>query len=158
MVGSLAFVQMPDCKDGAIEERPLIVRHQVARQARLPRRDELDSRYADQRDSFRQHILDGQAEGLITLAEIRKRQIYGCAKSGLIRARAFAPAQAGICTGSGPRPFFRAGQQANSPGLRSRSDRVATSEPGLAARAGVAPSCLWPLRCLVSGARGRRPE
>ena len=57
VIGCLAPVRMPNCPNEALEKRPLIVRYQVARQAHLPRGEELESQDADQGNPFCQHVL-----------------------------------------------------------------------------------------------------
>lgn len=57
MIRRLPPVRVPDAANEALEEGPLIVGYQVARQDHLPRRDELEAQVADQQNPFCQHDL-----------------------------------------------------------------------------------------------------
>ena len=58
MIGWLAPIRMPNGMDEPLEKGPLIVRYQVPRQDRFPRRDDLESQVDDRRNPFCQHDLD----------------------------------------------------------------------------------------------------
>ena len=71
MIRRLPPVRVPDAANEALEEGPLIVGYQVARQDHLPRRDELEAQVADQQNPFCQHdlstVLEAGAESRAAL-------------------------------------------------------------------------------------------
>ena len=74
MIRRLPPVRVPDAANEALEEGPLIVGYQVARQDHLPRRDELESQVADQRNPFCQHDL-----GVIFVPDLGVTEMRGMA-------------------------------------------------------------------------------
>src|SRR5690554_4480349 len=57
MIGWFAPVRMPNGMDEPLEEGPLVVGYQIARQEHLPRRDDLESQTAERWNPFCQHDL-----------------------------------------------------------------------------------------------------
>ena len=75
MVRGLAPVRMPDGSDEALKECPFAVGYQVACQAHLLRRDELESQGADLGKPFCQHDLEYVTPDIAKMPSLRDLDI-----------------------------------------------------------------------------------
>ncbi len=72
MIYRLTSIRVPSRTDEMLKEDSLIVRNKIARQDHLPRRDDLESQPAGQRNPFCQHDLVSRgAEGLLLIGRDR---------------------------------------------------------------------------------------